>query len=626
MLKNKSILFRIGLLVGIGVGLVAIVLALLPFRRMRDAGYADLLHRVELASQELISRVEGDLQQGVSFTRSTAAMLSGDITLTRQQLIRMLENALPNYPFVTGIATCYEPDSFDGPDAPHIGEQGSGLRGRFLPFIAIGRDGKGHYSDTTHTHNDTKIGWYFENKKNKCAFATKAYRLDVLDRKEVLLFSFSEPILRGGQFVGSVVIDIELERIVAWVQQASALSGLATISLYSPDGRMVATTDERLTDSIFNWQRLSQTERYAIKAGERILHEEGDAVSSLAPFYMSSCEQPVILSINFDKQEAMRQVYSKMLFSLLVGIGLSLGLVVFIVLLLRRLLRPINKLSHQIGELAQGELMIGESGYERRGDELGLIAASFQEMVIHMRGVVLSIVKSIQAILKNGGQINTSSEEIAETAQNSAASTEEVLAQCTSVLEVCQHDLEMSTETSAIIAQAKETLANLTKNVNSTSQILVEIVSQELKLADIASQTNILALNAAVEAARAGEAGKSFAVVAKEVRTLAERSAEIVGGIQGLRSNSQTISASTLNELVSLQQVMESIIANMTQIDSNSRQITEAVGQIDAAMNSLSGTAQENATAADSLATESKSIVVQVDELRHEIAHFKVDL
>ena len=144
-------------------------------------------------------------------------------------------------------------------------------------------------------------------------------------------------------------------------------------------------------------------------------------------------------------------------------------------------------------------------------------------------------------------------------------------------------------------------------------------------LAEIASQTNILALNAAVEAARAGEAGRGFSVVATEVRVLAEKSAEIVSGINELRRNSQKISETTLADLNQLQKVLESIIGYMEQMNTNSHQITDAMGQIDVAMNSLSSTAQVNATSSDQLATESESIVERVNDLKQEVAHFHID-
>ena len=624
-MKNKSILFRVGLLVGLGSGIIMLVLALLPSQELQKAGYERLIHEVEYASRNLFERIETDLEQTVAYTRTTARFLSGDVSLSREELIRMFENSVEKYPSVIGIGVAYEPNAFDGKDSLFKGGvKGSGWQGRYLPFIARDADGRGRYSDTIHTHLFGK--WYSEPKRTQRAFFNELYLLDILDRKNVNITSFAEPIVKDGRFLGVCEVDIEFERILCWVREDTSLAGLATISLYSPEGTLLATTaqDGEVAQK-FSWDRLSQNEEQALRNRLRIFHKEGDSVSYISPFYMSSCERPLLLSVDFDKSHVMATVYRESILSLLLGVFFCGGLIVLVLLILRKFFRPIHVVASHIGDISHGNLVVQPTGYERRKDELGRMAKSFYQMVGQLRGVIRSIVASSQALSNDSQHINAFAKDIAEAARNSAAATEEVQAQCTSVLEVCQNNVNLAGKASSEVTDARETLKKLVDNVEDTNRTLSEIVAREMQLANIASQTGILALNAAVEAARADDAGKGFSMVAVEVRTLAERSTEIVNGIQKLRASSAKISANTLGDLEQLKNVMEEVLENMRRLNTNSQQITDAVEQIDGAVNGLSTTSQENAEAADSLASDSTAIVDSVHTLNVEVANFRVD-
>ena len=623
-MKNKSILFRVGLLVGGGIAIIMLVLVVLPFQQLKEAEYSRLMRNVEDASFNLLTRIGADLEQGVNLTKTTANLLSGDVALSREGVIRMLENTVEHYPFVIGIGLAYEPNGFDGKDSLFKGGiRGSGWQGRFLPFVAKDASGRGCYSDTTHTHLFN--AWYSEPKRTLKAFMNEPYLLDILDRKGVNITSFAEPILKDGRFVGVCEVDIELDRIFAWVKEDTSLAGLATISLYSTAGALLVTTSaEAMTDK-FAWERLSANERLALQNRQRIFHQEGDHVSYISPFYMSSCEQPMLLSVDFDQGHVMASIYWQMALSMMLGVVLGVVLIAIVLFILRRLLRPIHVVASRIEEMAQGNLLLQPTGYERRNDELGRMAKSFYEMVGRLRAVLRSIASSTNALAGDSQNISTFSQGIAEGARGSAASTEEVQAQCNSVLEVCQNDVDMSGQASNEVAEARETLSKLVQNVEETNHTLAEIVKREMQLADIASQTGILALNAAVEAARADEAGKGFSVVANEVRVLAERSAEIVNDIQKLRSTSSKVSESSLKELLELERVMAGIIANMEYLTKNSHLITDAVQQMDGAVSSLSTTSQENAAASDNLASEARAIVDHVHALNTEVANFRTE-
>ncbi len=321
----------------------------------------------------------------------------------------------------------------------------------------------------------------------------------------------------------------------------------------------------------------------------------------------------------------MASIYWQMAVSMMLGVVLGVVLIAIVLFILRRLLRPIHVVASRIEEMAQGNLLLQPTGYERRNDELGRMAKSFYEMVGRLRAVLRSIASSTNALAGDSQNISTFSQGIAEGARGSAASTEEVQAQCNSVLEVCQNDVDMSGQASNEVAEARETLSKLVQNVEETNHTLAEIVKREMQLADIASQTGILALNAAVEAARADEAGKGFSVVANEVRVLAERSAEIVNDIQKLRSTSSKVSESSLKELLELERVMAGIIDNMAYLTKNSHLITDAVQQMDGAVSSLSTTSQENAAASDNLASEVRAIVDHVHALNTEVANFRTE-
>ena len=628
-MKRRSILLPVGLIVGAGMLIILLIMLLVPLYLLSESGYERLVNSVEHSSQALVDKIKADLTQGEEFAKTCADLFSTEdkTPCSREQIIELIKNALPSYPFVIGAGLVYEPNAFDGADSLYAGVTGNGFQGRFIPYIDKDINGVAHLDDTCYSHINEETGaWYFVTLRTGKAFISELYTTKVFERLNVPVFTLAEPITRRGQNIGVMSVDIELERILDWIRNAKSFDGIATVSFYSPLGRLLASSRTDALDSeCFDWSSLSHAESHTLREREKIFHQVGDEVRYITPFYFDSCENPLLLCIDFNKSEAMMSVYRGLSLYFWIGLLLALVLLLLVLFVMRRQLRPIKVLAERIESLAEGHLSTQRMGYEERQDETGLISRSYADMVQRLRGVIAGIERSARELNTSSEHINESANEIASASEMEASSTDEVLSQCTGVLGVCKNDMSIADGAASSIVRAQNQLKSLADNIHKTNRTLGEIVNREMLLAEVSAQTNILALNAAVSAARAGEQGRGFAVIASEVRSLAERSAEIVNGIQALRDTSFTVSEASLKELERLQTVMATLIDKMVGLNENSHHITDSMQQIEVAVTTLSNTANTNAQAASALSEASADIVTRVKNLHSEVTHFKME-
>lgn len=270
------------------------------------------------------------------------------------------------------------------------------------------------------------------------------------------------------------------------------------------------------------------------------------------------------------------------LFAPAAGMVRSIAIVIVLVMLLvsgvvwfaaRRLTQPLQEVVEYSKKIAQGNLA-GENLKVNSNDEIGHLAAAFNNMTENLRNLIKKIDLTTE-------QVAASSEQLTASAQQSAYASSQVASVISDVAAGSEKQFGIVNDTSAIVdrmvsdiqhvAQNAENVAvtsnkaassakdgtkaiavsisqmgNIEKTVTKSTQVVTKLGERSKEIGQIvdtisgiAGQTNLLALNAAIEAARAGEQGRGFAVVAEEVRKLAEMSqvaakqiSELIGQIQ----------------------------------------------------------------------------------------------
>ncbi|HLD66419.1 MAG TPA: methyl-accepting chemotaxis protein [Pseudomonas sp.] len=585
------------------------------------------------------------------------------LALSREELSNLVRETSEQNPKLLGTYIGWEANAFDASDDLYAGPKENGYdgSGRFIPWWYRNTEGKlavdalGTLESEKLLPTGVREGEYYlcpKEGKRPCVIDPAPYDVG---GKMIMLASFTTPILVKGEFRGIAGVDLAVNFIQELLNAADKqlYDGAGELALIASNGRLVAFTQDpsklgEPASSVLKSAKVTSLAQLSSDQASYEVDQDRGLIELFLPFSIANTTARWTLMLQLPLDAVMgdlqslqkdlsaqrdQEIFGMALVGLLVA-GLGLLVIWFVGY---GIARPLKQMVAMLDDIAQGEGDLTRRLATDRTDELGAIAKGFNTFLGKLQVMISQVVTSVQqvsdssehtadiAIRTNQGVQKQMAEIdlVATAVHEMTATAQDVARNATHAAEAANHADQAANQGKNVVHNTSNAIAALASEIGRAVGVVQTLAKDSeninailVAIRGIAEQTNLLALNAAIEAARAGEQGRGFAVVADEVRNLAQKTQQATEEIQSMIQQLQHGTREVVRVMEDSQAKTDDSVKHAAEAAQALDAITQAVSVINDMNTQIASAAEEQSAVAEDINRN----VINIGQVAGEVA------